>query len=67
MKIFMRNSTRIILSRRISTVPDADWIIVLGDGIIVEQGSHSELIEKNGAYARLHAIQFKEQPEPADL
>jgi len=39
----------------------------MDQGRIVEQGSHAELISKNGAYARLHAIQFKEQPEPVDL
>jgi subfamily B ATP-binding cassette protein MsbA len=42
-------------------------ILVMEQGRIVEQGSHQELIDKNGAYSRLHAIQFKEQPAPADL
>ena len=63
----MGHRTTLVIAHRLSTIENADMILVMEQGRIVEQGSHSELIEKNGAYSRLHAIQFREQPEPADL
>lgn len=45
--------TAVIASHRISAVRDADWILVLDDGEVVEQGLHSELVAKNGRYATL--------------
>jgi ATP-binding cassette, subfamily B, bacterial MsbA len=64
---YMKQRTTLVIAHRLSTIENADIILVMEQGRIVEQGSHSELIEKNGVYARLHAMQFKEQPEPADL
>lgn len=58
---FMKDKTSIIISHRISTVKDADQIIVLEDGIIAEQGTHSELLELNGIYARLYYKQLLEK------
>ena len=49
--------------RQLSTIRDADTIIVMRSGRIVEQGSHAELIEAQGAYAELYEAQFNE-PEP---
>ena len=63
----MGQRTTLVIAHRLSTIENADIILVMEQGRLVEQGSHSELLEKNGAYARLHAIQFKEQPDPADL
>ena len=57
----MRARTSIIISHRISTVRDADRILVLNDGRIVEQGSHDELIGANGLYAELHKKQLLEE------
>ena len=57
----MRARTSIIISHRISTVRDADRILVLNDGRIVEQGSHGELIGANGLYAELHKKQLLEE------
>jgi len=52
-----QNKTVVLISHRFSTVRSADRIIVLKDGQIVEQGSHPELMEQNGLYAELFAIQ----------
>jgi subfamily B ATP-binding cassette protein MsbA len=64
---YMTQRTTLVIAHRLSTIENADMILVMEQGRIVEQGTHNELIEKNGAYARLHAIQFKEQSEPTDL
>ena len=63
----MRNRTTLVIAHRLSTIENADVILVMDHGRIIEKGSHRELIEKNGAYARLHQIQFKEHPEKNDL
>ena len=54
----MAGRTSITIAHRLATVRDADVIFVLDDGQIVEQGTHTELLARNGLYARLHAIQF---------
>lgn len=50
--------TSFVIAHRLSTIRDADLILVMEDGRIVEQGSHAELLEAGGAFARLHAAQF---------
>ena len=57
----MKNRTSIIISHRISTVKDADNIVVLADGKIAEQGTHDELVELNGLYADLYYKQLLEK------
>ncbi|MBC6947953.1 ABC transporter ATP-binding protein [candidate division KSB1 bacterium] len=57
----MRERTSIIISHRVSTVRDADLIIVLKDGEIVEKGTHDLLIEKDGIYAELSRLQQWEE------
>ncbi len=49
--------TTLVIAHRLSTVTDADVIYVVEDGRVVEQGSHGELLARNGLYARLYAIQ----------
>ncbi|NWG27119.1 MAG: ABC transporter ATP-binding protein, partial [Ignavibacteriaceae bacterium] len=61
LKAFMRERTSIIISHRISTVKDADKIIVLSESKIAEEGTHDELIAKGGIYADLHYKQLLEQ------
>ncbi len=61
LKNFMRDRTSIIISHRISTVKDADKIIVLANNKIAEEGTHDELIAKGGIYADLHYKQLLEQ------
>jgi len=53
--------TSIIISHRISTVKDADKIIVLSDGAIAEEGTHEELVTLGGIYADLHFKQLLEK------
>ena len=55
-----KNKTVIIISHRIATVKDADTIIVLEKGKITEQGTHQELVEKDGLYKRIYDIQNAE-------
>jgi ATP-binding cassette subfamily B protein len=50
----LEGRTSIIISQRISTVKDADQILVLDDGKIVERGSHTELVARRGKYARMY-------------
>ncbi|WP_240932814.1 ABC transporter ATP-binding protein [Pelagibius litoralis] len=56
--------TTFVIAHRLSTVVDADIIYVMDKGRIVEQGTHRELLARNGHYARLYALQFAQQ-EPA--
>lgn len=53
----MKNRTSLVIAHRLSTIQNADIIIVLEEGEIVEQGSHAELISKNGLYKRLTDMQ----------
>lgn len=61
LKIFMKERTSIIISHRISTVKDADNIVVIKEGKIIEQGTHEELVSLNGYYADLHFKQLLEK------
>jgi subfamily B ATP-binding cassette protein MsbA len=54
----MHNRTTLVIAHRLSTVEKADRIVVLDGGKIVEQGSHAELLARNGQYASLHRMQF---------
>jgi subfamily B ATP-binding cassette protein MsbA len=56
----VKDRTTLVIAHRLSTVEHADRIIVMSDGAIVESGTHSELIARDGQYAQLYRLQFSE-------
>lgn len=56
----MKGRTSFVIAHRLSTVRDADLILVINDGDIVEQGTHEELLQKGGFYEKLYNSQFEE-------
>jgi ATP-binding cassette, subfamily B, multidrug efflux pump len=54
----MRGRTSFVIAHRLSTIRNADLILVMNHGSIVEQGSHEQLLAKNGFYADLYNSQF---------
>ena len=56
----LEGRTSLVIAHRLSTVRNADLILVLDDGRVVQQGTHAELLAAGGLYATLHATQFRE-------
>ncbi|MDX1640497.1 MAG: ABC transporter transmembrane domain-containing protein [Balneolaceae bacterium] len=56
----MKNRTTFVIAHRLSTVQHADRILVLDNGLIVEEGTHSKLIEQDGLYSHLYELQFRD-------
>ena len=56
----MRNRTTFVIAHRLSTVEQADRIVVLDAGKVAEIGSHAQLLERGGLYAQLHRLQFND-------
>jgi ATP-binding cassette subfamily B multidrug efflux pump len=61
LRVVMRERTSIIVSHRVSTVRDADLIVVLEDGRIVERGRHDDLVRAGGPYSEMHQRQLLEE------
>ena len=59
----MKDRTTFIIAHRLSTVRDADLILVLKDGEIVEQGTHQELIARQGTYQDIYELQLRPQED----
>jgi len=58
-----RNRTTLVIAHRLSTIMDADEILVLDGGRIVERGTHSQLLARDGVYAKMWALQLQEKQE----
>ncbi len=63
LKEIMMNRTTFVVAHRLSTIRNADLILVMEKGKVVEQGTHKELLKKNATYSKLHKLQFGEQAD----
>ena len=59
----MEGRTSFIVAHRLSTIKEADVILVMKDGNVIEQGNHQELLKKGGFYAELYNSQFESSNE----
>ncbi len=62
-ELLLKNRTSIVVAHRLSTIKNADRILVFKDGRIVEEGNHAELIAKEGAYFKMYNLQFAQQED----
>jgi subfamily B ATP-binding cassette protein MsbA len=62
-----KGRTTLVIAHRLSTIQDADLIVVMDQGRVAETGTHAELLARNGAYAGLHKLQFRDEEEPRSV
>lgn len=67
LETLMKGRTTVVIAHRLSTITRADIIHVIDGGRVVESGSHQKLLECNGAYASLYALQFRAPPATEDI
>jgi len=65
MRTLMAGRTSLVIAHRLSTIRESDRILVLHKGTVREQGTHAQLLEKDGIYATLHRLQFQLPASPA--
>lgn len=63
MRTLMKGRTAFVIAHRLSTIREADQIVYMENGDILETGSHEELLEKGGSYAKLYYSQFADEPK----
>jgi ATP-binding cassette subfamily B multidrug efflux pump len=63
MEKVLQDRTSIVIAHRLSTVRNANMIVALQDGRIVEKGTHAELLTHDGLYKKLYDMQFKDEPD----
>jgi len=61
LNLILKQSTSVLIAHRLSTVQSADRIIVLHEGVIIEEGNHQQLLEQGGYYADLYNTYFRHQ------
>jgi subfamily B ATP-binding cassette protein MsbA len=66
MEQVMKGRTTFVIAHRLSTIEYADRIVVMENGKIIEQGKHKDLLERNGAYAKLYAAQFHDEMDSSE-
>ena len=66
LKRLLHGRTAFVIAHRLSTIKNADNIVVLQSGRIIEQGTHSELLQSEGAYAALYAMGFRHSVSSAN-
>lgn len=61
MDLLMKGRTSFVIAHRLSTIKNSDLILVVKDGEIIERGTHTELMNKNGFYANMYNSQFTKE------
>ncbi len=54
----MQGRTTLVIAHRLSTIRKADRIVVISNGVVVEEGTHEDLLERDGEYRKLYLLQF---------
>jgi ABC-type multidrug transport system fused ATPase/permease subunit len=62
--VALEGRTALVIAHRLSTIRQADKILVIEDGVVVEQGTHTELLATSGRYSELYRTQFQDDAEP---